>query len=660
MAGENGALVSPLPKGTIKLNVQRNHLFQVLIDIVAINLAWFAALVLRFDGRIPSTYLRNWLAIALVVTVIRIGFFLAFRLYNSLWSYSSVPEFFLVIKAVSASTIVIWFFALMAQDLGWLPFPTPKAIGIIDWFINILLLGSLRFAIRIRREWVITRLNAQNTVKKHLLIIGAGEAGSTIIKEINRSLSANYLPIGFIDDDPRKKGHRLHGIPVLGTRQDIPRLIKQYEVEEVIIALPSASRQVIREIIGVCQPEAVHILMVPSVAEILNGTVSLKQLRDVEIADLLGREPVKIDLAEIAGYLHGERVLITGAGGSIGSEICRQVAKFAPEVMLLLGRGENSIYEIDQELRNNAPEVPRIPIIADIRDRDKMARIFEEYAPTVVFHAAAHKHVPLMENEPDEAIKNNVFGTKNLVEMADRFQCKRFVLISTDKAVNPTSVMGATKRVAELILQDYSRRSKTKFMAVRFGNVLGSRGSIIPLFRNQILRGGPVTITDPEMTRFFMTIPEAAQLVIQAGALGHGGEIFILDMGEPVKILDLARELIRLSGLIPDKDIKIEFTGIRPGEKLYEEILTRDEGVRVTKHERIYTTQVCGVEPGYLAEHLESLRANLGETADAIKTLLQQIAAEYQPWSAQKPSLHDSLGGAAVMKQREGTTGNVF
>ena len=647
------------------MNFQRNHLFQLLIDILAVNLAWFAALVLRFDGRIPTSYTDHWLAIALVVTVVRIGFFIGFRLYNSLWSYSSVPEFFLVIKAVTLSTVVIWFFALVAQDLGWLPFPTPKAIGIIDWFINILLLGSLRFAIRIRREWVITRLNAQNTAKKHLLIIGAGEAGSTIIKEINRSLSANFLPVGFIDDDPKKQGHRLHGVPVLGTREAIPQLIKQYEVEEVIIALPSASRQVIREIIGICQAQAVHILMVPSMAEIINGMVSLKQLRDVDIVDLLGREAVKVDLAEIAGYLTGERVLITGAGGSIGSEICRQVAKFKPQVLLLLGRGENSIYEIDQELRIQAPEVHRIPIIADIRDRQKMARVFEQYQPTVVFHAAAHKHVPLMETAPDEAIKNNIFGTRNLVELADRFHCKRFVLISTDKAVNPASVMGATKRVAELILQDYSSRSKTKYMAVRFGNVLGSRGSIIPLFRNQIARGGPITITDPEMTRFFMTIPEAAQLVIQAGALGQGGEIFILDMGEPVKILDLARELIRLSGLVPDRDIKIEYTGIRPGEKLYEEILTNDEGVRVTKHERIYTTQVRGLETQFLTECLEMLLVNLGKEAPVLKTLLRKVATEYQPWSGQEApptpsSPAESAAEPIALNPREGTTGNVY
>lgn len=639
------------------MKFQRNHFFQLLMDIIAVNTAWFGALILRYDGRIPQSYLRNWLVIASVVTAARIGVFLWFQLYNSLWSYSSVPEFFLVIKAVTVSTLLIWAFALLAQDWGWLPFPTPKAIGVIDWFINILLLGGLRFAIRFRREWVITRLNTRNLTKKRLLIIGAGEAGSIIIREIYKSLSGNYLPVGFVDDDPRKQGHQLHGVPILGGRREIPRFIKLYEIKEVIIALPSASRQDIREIIGICRQEGVHILMVPSMSEIINGTVSLKQLRDVEIEDLLGREPVRVDLTEIAGYLHGERVLITGAGGSIGAELSRQVAKFKPGMLLLLGRGENSIYEINQELAVTQPGGVRpIPIIADIRDREKLERMFGKYRPTVVFHAAAHKHVPLMEEAPDEAIKNNIFGTKNLVELADKYGCKRFVLISTDKAVNPTSVMGATKRVAELILQDIGTRSQTQFLSVRFGNVLGSRGSIIPLFQAQIARGGPVTITHPEMTRFFMTIPEAAQLVIQAGALGRGGEIFILDMGEPVKIVNLARELIRLSGLIPEKDIKIEFTGMRPGEKLYEEILTNDEGILATKHERIYTTQVHGLKPDFLAKELQRLDSHLAEDGRVLKELLHEIACEYQPWNETDQSSKDQR----LLTQKEGTTGNVL
>jgi FlaA1/EpsC-like NDP-sugar epimerase len=608
-------------------------MLQVILDIGIVNLAWISALVLRYDGRIPASYFQHWWAIASVVTVIRILTFIFFRLYQSLWSYSSVPEFFLVVKAVTVSTVIIWVIALGLQRMGYLPFPTPKAFGIIDWMLTVLLLGGLRFAIRFRREWVISKLNAKNAVRRRLLIVGAGAAGSSIIREVFKELSASYLPVGFVDDDPIKKGHHLHGVPILGTRKDIPRFIKQYEIEEVIIALPSASKRDIREILDICQQEAVHIRMVPAVTEIINGTVSIKQLRDVAVEDLLGREPVRVDLAEIAGYLKKERILITGAGGSIGSELCRQVAGFKPEMLLLLGRGENSIFEIDQELIHSFPGLAKIPIIGDIRDREKMAEIFKIYRPTVVFHAAAHKHVPLMEQAPDEAIKNNVFGTKVLAELADEYGCKRFVLISTDKAVNPTSVMGVTKRIAELIIQDLNARSRTSYIAVRFGNVLGSRGSVVPLFKKQIARGGPITITDPEMTRFFMTIPEAVQLVIQAGAFGRGGEIFILDMGEPVKILNLAKELIRLSGFIPEKDIKIEFSGVRPGEKMTEELLTLDEGVGATKHERIFTTRTKVVDGDLLAERLVKLKENLGKERSLILAGLQSIVLEYQPWT---------------------------
>jgi FlaA1/EpsC-like NDP-sugar epimerase len=497
--------------------------------------------------------------------------------------------------------------------------------------LNILVLGGLRFTVRFRREWVISRVNAKNTLRQKILIVGAGAAGSMIVREIHRELAANYQPVGFIDDDPEKSGHTMHGVPILGGRSAIPNLIRQYEIDEVIIALPSASRQEIRDILEICQAAAVRIMLVPPVTEIINGMVSMKQLRDVDIEDLLGREPVRIDLAGIAGYLNHETVLITGAGGSIGSEICRQVARFNPQSLLLLGRGENSIYEIDQELAAAFPHLKREAIIADVRDRQKLAQVFVTYHPTVVFHAAAHKHVPLMEKEPDEAVKNNIFGTKNLAELADEFGCKRFVLISTDKAVNPTSVMGATKRVAELVIQDLSVRSQTKFMVVRFGNVLGSRGSVVPLFRKQIARGGPVTVTHPEMTRYFMTIPEAAQLVVQAGALGKGGEIFILDMGDPVKIVDLARELIRLSGLIPDKEIKIEFSGIRPGEKLTEELLTSDEGRLATKHERIYATQVHQVmSTAELGGHLAALERIPPGNRVAICDALGQIVVEYR------------------------------
>jgi len=380
-------------------------------------------------------------------------------------------------------------------------------------------------------------------------------------------------------------------VPVVGKLDQVAQVSRKYDIDEILVAIPSAPRSRLREVVNQARKTGLPVRILPGILAMANGEVSFNQAREVRIEDLLGRKPVRVNLAEIAGYLQGERILVTGAGGSIGSELCRQISRFSPGILLLLGRGENSIYEIDQELSSSFPAVRKKAIIADVRDRMKMERIFRDYRPTVVFHAAAHKHVPLMEDAPDEAIKNNIFGTKNMAELADKYRAKRFVLISTDKAVHPTSVMGATKRVAEKIVQYMAAHSKTKYCAVRFGNVLGSRGSVVPLFQKQIAAGGPVTITHPEMTRYFMTIPEAVSLVIQAGAMEETGEIFLLDMGEPIRIVDLARDLIRLSGLEPDEDIKIQYCGVRPGEKIYEELLTAEEGITTTKHERIYVSK---------------------------------------------------------------------
>ncbi len=617
------------------MKLKRQYLFQVAIDIILINLASFLALVLRFDGIIPVDYLESWVLIVTSITLVRLGIFSWFRLYQSLWRYSSIPEFFLVIKAATVSSGVLWLLVLVAQQLAILPFVASKALLVIDWLMTILVLGSMRFTLRLRREWYHQRQKHSKEClvepRKNLLIVGAGEAGSVIIREIFKELRHQYQPVGFIDDDPAKQGKRLHGVPIIGTRKDLIWAIEAHQIEELIIAMPAAPKAEIKKIIELCQTKKVHIKITPAVAEIISGKVILKQLREVAIEDLLGREPVKLDLDDVAGYLKGEEVLITGAGGSIGSELCRQIAKFQPQTLILLGRGENSIYEITQELAATYPELNQIPVIADIRDRRKLGKVFAKYRPTVVFHAAAHKHVPLMEAAPDEAIKNNVFGTKNLAELSDEYRCKRFVLISTDKAVNPTSVMGATKRVAELVIQDLNARSQTKFMAVRFGNVLGSRGSVVPLFRKQIAGGGPITITHPEMTRFFMTIPEAVQLVIQAGALGGGGEIFVLDMGKPVKIVDLAKELIRLSGLVVEKDIKIEFTGIRPGEKLYEEIFTSEEGHQSTKHQRIFISSLPKPEHSVLARGLTLLWEWLNGDAEQLVIILRDLIPRYQP-----------------------------
>ncbi|NLW07823.1 MAG: polysaccharide biosynthesis protein, partial [Clostridia bacterium] len=425
------------------------------------------------------------------------------------------------------------------------------------------------------------------------LIVGAGDAGAMVAREFRNYVSGNgnggeALPIGFVDDDPGKQGTRLYGLPVLGTREDIPRLVEEYNVAEIIIAMPSVKGRVVREIVEICQGTGAKLRTLPGIYDILEGKIKVDPIREVQVEDILGREPVEVDLESIAGYLSGKVVLVTGAGGSIGSELCRQVVSFEPQLLILLDQAENNVYEIHQELSALVDGDRLVQAVVDVKDETAIEQVFRGYRPAVVFHAAAHKHVPLMEYNPAEAIKNNVLGTRVVARAADKHGARAFIFVSTDKAVNPTSIMGASKRLAEMVVQEMAWQSKTRFAAVRFGNVLGSRGSVVPLFQRQIAAGGPVTVTHPEMTRYFMTIPEAAQLVIQAGALTRGGEIFVLDMGEPVKIVDLARSMIILSGFVPGEDIEITFTGIRPGEKLYEELLTASEGVNATSHERIF------------------------------------------------------------------------
>jgi FlaA1/EpsC-like NDP-sugar epimerase len=464
----------------------------------------------------------------------------------------------------------------------------PRGVLIIEWFTSTFFVVGLRIGCRITAEIRRSRVHrpAAGTRPRRVLILGAGALGASLAREIRRRPTRDVALVGFLDDDPDKRNLLLHGSPVLGPIADIRRVVAGRGVEEVIVAMPSAPGSRIREVIALCEELPVRLRISPGFSE-LNGNDGLRNLRDVSVDDLLRREPVRVDLDAVSAYLSGERVLVTGAGGSIGSELVRQIHSVGPEALLLLGHGENSIFEIEQELRREYNVHPTC-LIADTRDYDRLLTLFERHRPTVVFHAAAHKHVPLMEANAAEAVTNNVLGTRNLARIAEITGVKRFVMISTDKAVNPTSVMGASKRVAEMVIQAESRRSNTEFAIVRFGNVLGSRGSVVPLMRKQIERGGPVTVTHPEVMRYFMTIPEAVQLVIQAGAMGGHGTIYILDMGEPVRIVDLARDLIRLSGLVPDKDVGIQFTGLRPGEKLFEELLTAQEGVTFTLHERIF------------------------------------------------------------------------
>lgn len=484
--------------------------------------------------------------------------------------------------------------------------------------------------------WVFQESSGNKNIKgKETLIVGAGDAGILVLKELKRSVNSPLYPTAFIDDDPEKLNLCILGIPVVGTREDIEDIVKQYNIKVVIIAIPSAQGSEITQITNICKEHNVEVKIFPRISDIINGRITLNMIREVGVEDLLGRPPIELDLLSISGYITDKIVLITGAGGSIGSEICRQVSNFNPKTILLLGHGENSIYSIEKEIKQKFPLLSVKSIIADIQDRKRMEHVFSTYRPHVVFHAAAHKHVPLMENNPTEAIKNNIFGTKNVAECAHIYQAEKFVQISTDKAVNPTSIMGVTKRIAELVIQSLNERSSTHFSTVRFGNVLGSRGSVVPLFKQQIREGGPVTVTHPDMTRFFMTIPEAVQLVIQAGALEKEGEIFVLDMGQPVKISDLAKKLITLSGLIPDKDIQIKYTGIRPGEKLYEELFTKEEGSVASKHQLIFIskpTDLSKMELPSLLKQLEDLVYinKVQGTGDEIKMILKQIVPTYQ------------------------------
>ena len=565
------------------MNYKTRLLVLGMMDALIVTFAVTAAYLLRFDFAVKPQYA---VSIPYVITshiiLILVSFKLT-KLYRRVWQYASIGELVTLFKATTVSELVFFaFHSVIQANFPW--FIVPRSIYLLSWALIILGVGGSRFAWRMFRDSYI-KIQPHH---RRTLIIGAGQAGVLVAKELKHAPASDLYPVAFIDDDSAKWNLEVLGLPVLGGREKIPEVVKNYNIKKIIIAIPSASKFETAEIIDICKTTRAKVKMLPRLADLISKNVSVSMIRDVSVEDLLGRDPVQVDLEGIAGYVTWQVVLITGAGGSIGSELCRQVSAFSPRRLILLGHGENSIYDIEYELKKCFPKLNIMSVIGDIQDRNRMKEIFNTYRPSVVFHAAAHKHVPLMEQNPAEAVKNNIFGTKNIAECAHESGVSYFVMISTDKAVNPTSVMGVTKRVAEMSVQGLARVSKTKFIIVRFGNVLGSRGSVIPLFKRQIEEGGPVTVTHPEMIRYFMTIPEAVQLVIQAGALAGGGEIFILDMGKPVKIADLARDLIRLSGLAPDEDIKIIYTGIRPGEKLFEEILTHDEGVSATKHNRIF------------------------------------------------------------------------
>src|SRR5699024_6100776 len=556
--------------------------FIFIVDSLIVSFAIFLAHWIVYPYT-SSAFNTNVIVVtAIAILVFHHLFALYYKLYNKVWSYASVGELLAIIKAVTLSIIAAIIVQFLIND-----FTVYRRAFLVTWMLHIILIGGSRFAWRVFRDRYIAKSDVK---KKRTLIVGAGDAGAMLARQLNNEHNGSELhPVAFVDDSLQKQRMQVYNVPVVGRVKDIPQIVEEREVQHIIIAIPSLRVPQLQKIVDYCNETEVEVQMLPKIEDLATGKVSVQQLKSVEVEDLLGRDPVELDIHAIEETVTGETVMVTGAGGSIGSEICRQLMPFKPARLILLGHGEFSIFEIDKELQTfkEAETVEIIPKIGDVKDRKRIKEIVEMFKPKIIYHAAAHKHVPLMEDNPHEAVKNNIIGTKNVAEVAHETAVDTFVLVSTDKAVNPTNVMGASKRVAEMVVQTLSELSNTKFVAVRFGNVLGSRGSVIPTFKRQIEAGGPVTVTDERMTRYFMTIPEASRLVIQAGTLGDGGEIFVLDMGEPVRIVDLAKNVIKLSGYSVE-DIGIEFTGMRPGEKLYEELLNDDEIMPGQVYEKIY------------------------------------------------------------------------
>ena len=575
----------------------------ILQDIVLINLSYILALYVRFEMDISTKfliYLDIYLKIAIFITIIKLIVFNFFNMYNTLWKYASVKELRNIVTAVFLSNAIAISFLFISNN------NLPRAVYFIVPLLEMFFIGGIRFSYRaFDKTAFFSKYRKKN--KKRILVIGGGDAGAMVIREFRNHEKLNSVPIAIIDDDKSKKGSVINGVKVVGGREDISSVCDQYNIDEIIIAMPSASKEEIKEMLDAAKETKCKLKMLPGIYELIDGKVSIKEIRDVQISDVLGRDEIKVDLEKICSYITDKTVFITGAGGSIGSELCRQIVKFKPKRLVLLDIYENSVYDVQMELNRNYKDLNLKVYIGSIRDKERLEEIFKMEKPDVIFHAAAHKHVPLMEDSPKEAIKNNVFGTLNLAQLSDKYGLERFVMISTDKAVNPTNIMGASKRLCEMIIQSINVHSKTEFVAVRFGNVLGSNGSVIPLFQKQIEEGGPVTVTHPDIIRYFMTIPEAVQLVIQAGSMAKGGEVFILDMGEPVRILDLARDVIRLSGFEPDVDMPIKITGLRPGEKLLEELLLEEEGLTNTSHDKIFVGKPTFTDYRLLIKSLDEL-----------------------------------------------------
>ncbi len=624
----------------------RNRFF-ALMDVVGWSLIPAAALALRLDGisKLPdyAVHLALFTAIAICCKFL---VHYAFGLYNRYWLYASVDEVSSIAKATlmgSIATTLVYFLAIGAVPLGGLPLP--RSLPLIDALLTVLYVGANRISLR-----VIARANQKRKGKagrERVLIVGAGNAGTMIARELDANPQLNLEPIGFVDDDELKQGRTILGLPILGPCEDIPQIAQAYGIKTAIIAIPTAPGRVIRRLRECCDVAKLATKIIPGVFDIISGRVTVNHVRDIQIDDLLRREPVKIDQQAVRGLIGGSTILVTGAGGSIGSEVCRQVAELGVQKIIMVGHDENGIFEIDNELRARFPAVNVVPLIADVRHSRRLELIFDLHRPKVIFHAAAHKHVPLMELNPEEAVANNIGGTLSAIAAAEKAEVERFVFISTDKAVNPSSVMGFTKLIAENLVCEAALRTQRPYVSVRFGNVLGSNGSVVPLFRSQIAAGGPVTVTHPDVKRYFMTIPEAVQLVLQAAAMGEGGETFVLDMGEPVKIVQLARDLIELSGLEVGSDIEISFTGLRPGEKMFEELFMDSEEFEKTRHEKIFVARngamgrIC---EGQLAEVMGG--ADLGDAEVA-----RRLIGEFHKWSLQS----EGRTGRRRPRDRDGT-----
>lgn len=596
-----------------------------IADIVTIVVSVYGALILRFNGPIETMYLHRANSMIIPVVVVCYGILYAFEMYKGIWKYASITELWNIIFSSITSTIAIIVISYVTGNT------LPATCYLMTLVILVAGLCASRYSYRLIRMFRREYLHKEDPKMDRVLIYGAGSAGEKILREISLSAGLHKEVVCFIDDDDNKWTRKIHNVRIKGGRDVLKSVCQEEKIDEIIVAMPSADRKQLAEVLNICKETKCKLKRVPGYYQILNGEVHLSDLKDVEVQDLLGRDQIEVNLSEIMGYVKDKVVMVTGGGGSIGSELCRQIAASNPKQLIIVDIYENNAYDIQLELKDKYPQLNLETLIASVRNTDKINHLFEQYHPDIVYHAAAHKHVPLMEDSPCEAVKNNVFGTLNVVRAADKYGTKRFILISTDKAVNPTNVMGATKRMCEMIVQSYNKKSNTEYVAVRFGNVLGSNGSVIPLFKKQIKAGGPVTVTHPDIIRYFMTIPEAVSLVLQAGAYAKGGEIFVLDMGEPVKIDDMARNLIKLSGYEPDIDIKIEYTGLRPGEKLFEELLMKEEGMQDTPNKLIHIGKPIELDEEKFFNQLVHLKEVAYQDSTDIRKDIKEIVDTYQP-----------------------------